>query len=627
MRGYVMVKTKDALKSTAPRSTPRRAPTVLQVKKGQKVVCHGRAAKVRAVVSSAQIWVGYLGVDEHEWVNLDALSPYVEEAPSLAKPAALVEDNFEHQRSTQWVRAFEGFQGCASLPASIKMGICEQLGASPRTVDRHFNLYQLDASPRGQLPCRPGPEKGSSTLNAAIIAIVDQAIKERYATPERGSIKATADLARSRCDAAGLKAPCYNSVLARIKTLNRWKTARLRHGRVRGDAQAGPAGKGFGRRYKPLDFVQMDHAIVDVIVVDPDTREEIGRPWITLAIDVATRCVLGFYLTFDPPSQTSVALAMEQCCFPKDSWLKALGCDEPWLPFGVMRRIGWDNAKCFRNTNLIAACQAAGIDPQFRRVRNPIHGAHIERMIGTYMGRIHLLKGTTFSNTKERGDYKSGENAVMTLQELTLWTIHEINGRYHNAKHSALGCTPLEAWKEAWTFDGTFRLPPIPADRRNFRLSLLPRKDRVVGREGLQRFALKYWDEGLIPLIGTKQKYPVAHDPRNISRVYLLFKGGWIDVPWRDQSQPPVALWEWERAKRNIRKKHNAPASNAAIFKHIAAQRAIERTSERTTRLQRRDHQRRPKDDRPRSQAAPINYNATPMLVENPFEVKHDDIH
>src|SRR5438552_18778801 len=100
-----------------------------------------------------------------------------------------------------------------------------------------------------------------------------------------------------------------------------------------------------------------------------------------------------------------------------------------------MKRIGWDNAKCFRNTNLIAACRAENIDPRFRRVRNPIHGALIERVIGTYMGRVHLIKGTTFSNTKEREDYKRGDQAVTAPQELSVWTIHEINGRNHKMRH------------------------------------------------------------------------------------------------------------------------------------------------------------------------------------------------
>ncbi|QDW65612.1 Mu transposase C-terminal domain-containing protein [Luteimonas granuli] len=610
-------------KNTSEALKVARRSVALRVKKGALVVCDGRAATVLAVVSASQLWIKHLGTEDHQWVSLEDLRPYVEQpAPKLLE--VVQDDESDFERAVEWMRAFDRYKGCSTLTPSVKSSIAKEMEVSRRTVERHFDLYQIDSTVRGQLPCKPGPEKGSSSLTRVQLAIIDNAIDERYRVEERGSVQATADLAGARCVAAGVKAPCYNTVRARISVLDRWMMARDRHGRVRGDAKAGPAGLGIANKSEinPLDYVQMDHAIVDVIVVDPDTREEIGRPWITLAIDIATRCILGFYLTFDAPSQASVALALEQCCLPRDAWLKSLGVAEPWLPYGLMKTIGWDNAKCFRNTNLIAACRGHGIEPRFRKVRNPVHGAHIERVIGTYMGRVHLLKGTTFSNTKEREDYKSGENAIMTLRELELWTIHEINGRYHNTEHSGLGCTPLEAWKDAWTEDDGIRLPPIPANRRDFRLSLFPRVQRSVGREGVQRFALKYWDEGLIPLIGSKSKFPVAHDPRDISRVYLLAGTTWIDVPWRDRTRAPIALWEWERAKHEVRRKHNRSACSAEAFKHIEAQRELEREAERTTRKQRRDRQRRPEDDRPRSRATSVDYGVAPTLLSDPFSQK-----
>jgi len=51
-----------------------------------------------------------------------------------------------------------------------------------------------------------------------------------------------------------------------------------------------------------LQLLQIDHTLVDVVVVDEFDREPIGRPWLTLAIDVATRMVPGFHLTLEAPS-------------------------------------------------------------------------------------------------------------------------------------------------------------------------------------------------------------------------------------------------------------------------------------------------------------------------------------
>ncbi|HAI7843289.1 TPA: transposase family protein, partial [Citrobacter koseri] len=52
----------------------------------------------------------------------------------------------------------------------------------------------------------------------------------------------------------------------------------------------------------PLEQVQIDHTVIDLIVVDDRDRQPIGRPYLTLAIDVFTRCVLGMVVTLEAPS-------------------------------------------------------------------------------------------------------------------------------------------------------------------------------------------------------------------------------------------------------------------------------------------------------------------------------------
>jgi hypothetical protein len=44
---------------------------------------------------------------------------------------------------------------------------------------------------------------------------------------------------------------------------------------------------------------------------------------------------------------------------------------------------------------------------------------HIERLIGTMMGAVHVLPGTTFTNVKIRGDFDAeGRATTFTLREL-----------------------------------------------------------------------------------------------------------------------------------------------------------------------------------------------------------------
>jgi putative transposase len=56
--------------------------------------------------------------------------------------------------------------------------------------------------------------------------------------------------------------------------------------------------------------VQIDHTVVDVIVVDEQHRRPIGRPYVTAAIDVFSRCLGGLVVTLEAPSALSAGLCL-----------------------------------------------------------------------------------------------------------------------------------------------------------------------------------------------------------------------------------------------------------------------------------------------------------------------------
>jgi putative transposase len=66
-----------------------------------------------------------------------------------------------------------------------------------------------------------------------------------------------------------------------------------------------------------LELVQIDHTLADVMIVDSEHRRSIGRPWLSLAIDIATRAVLGFHVGLEAPSALAVALCIEHAALPK----------------------------------------------------------------------------------------------------------------------------------------------------------------------------------------------------------------------------------------------------------------------------------------------------------------------
>ena len=54
-----------------------------------------------------------------------------------------------------------------------------------------------------------------------------------------------------------------------------------------------------------------------MFVVDEATRRAIGRPWLSVAIDVASRAVAGICLAMERPNAAAVALRLTRVALPK----------------------------------------------------------------------------------------------------------------------------------------------------------------------------------------------------------------------------------------------------------------------------------------------------------------------
>jgi putative transposase len=232
---------------------------------------------------------------------------------------------------------------------------------------------------------------------------------------------------------------------------------------------------------EPLDLIQIDHTLVDVIAVDELQRKPIGRPWLSLAIDVATRTIPGFFLSLNTPSAAATAMLISRAVLPKESYLASLDLESEWPMHGIPRMLHLDNAKEFHSRALVRGCEQHGIGMVYRPPRRPHFGGHIERLIGTLMGEVHLLPGTTFSSVAKRGAYNSATQAMMTLQEIETWLAWQITAVYHLRRHSSLRRAPLDAWREGvQSMTKTLR---DPGDPKRFYIDFLPYKTRSIGRQ------------------------------------------------------------------------------------------------------------------------------------------------
>jgi len=502
----------------------------------------------------------------------------------------------------QWDRALRSLQVVRRLAESSERTRSEvaaaaaELGCGVVHLYKLLGRYQADPRLTSLLPHRRGPARGGSLLSAEVDAVIDDAIQTVYLTRQKPRLSDLVTEIRRRCRAAQLKPPGRKAVRARLRAKPQGEIVARRLGRKAARDRFTPAVGSLEPKW-PLALVQIDHTLVDVIVVDSVTRAPIRRPWLTLAIDVCSRCVVGFHLTLEPPSATSVALCITHAVLSKIPWLSERKIDTEWIQEGLIEHIHLDNAKEFHSEALRRGAEQYGIGIEYRPVRTPHYGGHIERLIGTVMGKIHLLPGTTFSNISEKGDYDSEKHAAVTLDELERWLVHAITGVYHREVHRVLGTTPLAAWERGISGDATSlgRGKPVAApDPHRFLIDFLPIERRLIRRDGLSLHSVSYWSDILRAWVGVPEKMIVRYDPRNLSRIYLLGPDGrYYDIPYRDVRRPPITLWEQRLALKRLREEGRSHVDESAIFRTIETMRKIADEAVTVTKTLRRQQERR----------------------------------
>ncbi|WP_288397427.1 Mu transposase C-terminal domain-containing protein [Sulfitobacter pontiacus] len=496
----------------------------------------------------------------------------------------------------------------AELPEQLTEGdvtwAMRLLGVSRATVYRLARQFREDARTSALLPNTSGRKPGMLPLDPAVEAIVVHHFKGFYATRRKPTKTRFWREVATDCKAKGLTPPS-------IRRLGRWldlkdqaKLIARREGKDKADRRH-LATPGTLTAAHPLDIVQIDHTKADVTVVDPVTRRPLGRPTLTVAIDVNSRMILGFHLSLEPPSLLSVALCLTHAVMDKSHWLAARGINTDWPGHGIPKAIYVDNGAEFHARAFGLACAEYQIDLRYRPPGTPRYGGHIERLIGTMMGAIHLLPGSHFSNIFERGDLDAEAEAVMTLAELETWLALEITGSYHARIHSALETTPSAAWGLC---AGEPKLR-MPADLRQFLVDFLPSEQRVLQRDGFHLFHIRYWSNELRWLMAREsRKYTLKYDPRDLSRIFVLTEEGIIEARPADLTRPAITLWEHRAARRALRESGRRSVDEELIFRTIEAQRDLVDSAARQTKAIRRHQARRAHlDPRPMIDVTPAS--------------------
>lgn len=569
---------------------------------GTPVNFHDQMYFVKSAVSDQMTLI----VDEHgnnpQLVNIDELQPY-KGSGDIEKDLALIPDE-------DWDKAQKRFhiiRPLLNLPDRTRSdveGVAKANSITAMTIYRWIKAYEKSETVSALVDTPKSGGKGKSRLEPEVEATITNAINDFYLQKKKPSITKIINEVSFKCHELGLNKPHPNTIRNRISSICERDALIKRQGyKAYKDKYSPIKGKHPDTNW-PMGVIQIDHTPANVILVDDVERQPVGRPWLTLAIDIYSRTVAGYYLSFDPPSSISVSMCLLQAVLPKDSVLSEFEIEGEWINQGLPKTIQVDNAKEFRSKAMENSAKNYSIEINWRPVGKPEFGGHIERLLGTFSNRFNDLDGTTKSNTKDRGKYESEKQSTMTLVEFQKWFVLQIL-KYHEERHSELRMAPITKLKHALLGDGDIPgqgLPPLPFDFSRFKLDLLPYEERTIQPYGVIIDHIHYFHDVLRPWINAtcednkkiKKKFIFRRDPRDISAIFFWDPKHkhYIRIPYRDMSHPRMSIWEHRAARKQAEEKYGA-VNEERIFNAYAQMRHIEETAKHQTKKTRRASQRR----------------------------------
>ena len=207
----------------------------------------------------------------------------------------------------------------------------------------------------------------------------------------------------------------------------------------------------------PFDSVIIDHTVCDVMAVDDKTGLPLGRPIIAVALDVFSRCPVGFFISFESPSISTLLSLIKMVATDKEHLSVLLPEGETHsLSFGKMNLIYIDRGLENLSDALADTCAELGIDVDFCPRRNGRAKSPGERFFESLNDALfHVLPGAVAHGPTDmrRLQLNPAVSATMSLSQITAATYTALV-QYEQRWHRGIKAIPCEKLNDGYIKNG-----------------------------------------------------------------------------------------------------------------------------------------------------------------------------
>lgn len=467
--------------------------------------------------------------------------------------------------------------------------VAKKLGCSAAQVYRYLKSYEASNDIGALLPRKGGRPKGTSNLSGPVEMILRDAIRS-FMHAARLPVPDIIDRVELSCHKNNLTPPSHNTIRKRIQNIPKDEKLKAR-------GLADLAEKRYGRSRKIGDFatsarevIMIDHTLADIMLVDSVTRQPVGRPWVSMGIDVATRLPDGIYVSYKRPNSVSVGALITRILGRKNKHLAALGIDGVYDFDGPIATIHCDNAGEFDNSTVRSALARHGIDMQFRPVGKPNYGSYIECLMGELARLAARFPGKTLSEVRKRRGLDPESEAALTIEEFESMVTEYFYFIYPNRHHTGIGTTPmlyLDLCRQGAGIGKAVYTPKTTFDEariEQIRIETMPFEMLTAQHYGLQCDHFRYYSRFLDKFIKedrkVKKKYLVRIDPFDASHVFFLDEANerYVRIPLASGNSAPFSREEAKAVRAALKQAGHDHTDERLFFqkRESIRQRAID---------------------------------------------------
>ncbi|MBY5537701.1 transposase family protein [Rhizobium leguminosarum] len=455
-----------------------------------------------------------------------------------------------------------------------------------RQFKRLYDLYVAgNCDPRVLVSRKAGPGTRTSNVHPADLEKWVEGAR-LYANPKRPSMRACFVELRDKLIALNhelpeharkYKVPSRNTFDALVKGMGEFFLHAARYGEDVAVKKFAPVRQGL-TVFAPGQRVEMDEWKIDVFAMFAMTsawtllslaeRKALKkvRVWVTVAIDVATRCILALRFSTRAPSAHSSLAALEMVVTSKEHIAEVAGAESRWIYALVPQELVTDAGAAFIDAGFRAAVATLRCIHTIPPAGMASARGTIESVFRTFGQRfLHYFEGRTFSSPDDRGEYESGEKVVLNVDELCRALTRAIVDIYHNEPHGGLGGeTPANAWLRLSREYAM--IPPLNQhQRRRVFGTVISRK---ISARGIRFLNIHYQSPALQRLWAERAAIPNSKTPIvdirvdrfNLKTISYHDGSQWVDLDTELNLPDDVSVWEWTAAWDAIAKTHRKNA-------------------------------------------------------------------